>query len=212
MKRSNFNKTLATSIGVLSLTKGLGHLLDIKPENKLGIALVGLGNYATNQLAPALLETKKCELKGIVTGSPEKVEKWKKIYNLRDNQVYNYQNFDTIGNNDEIDIVYIVLPNNMHKEFTLRSFAARKHVICEKPLTTTLEEAKELQALQKKHNSIFAVTYTYTGYPMVREMKEMIAKGVIGDVHKVDLQYYQGWINPVTVSYTHLTLPTNREV
>ena len=71
------------------------------------------------------------------------------------------------------------------------------NVICEKPLTTTLEEAKELQVLQKKYQAIFAVTYTYTGYPMVREMKDMITDGVIGDVHKVDLQYYQGWINPV---------------
>ena len=59
------------------------------------------------------------------------------------------------------------------------------HVICEKPLTTTLKEAKDLQALQDKHQAIFAVTYTYTGYPMVREMKDMIAKGVIGDIHKV---------------------------
>ena len=69
--------------------------------------------------------------------------------------------------------------------------------MCIRDRTTTLEEAKELQELQKKHQAIFAVTYTYTGYPMVREMKDMIANGVIGDVHKVDLQYYQGWINPV---------------
>ena len=71
------------------------------------------------------------------------------------------------------------------------------NVICEKPLTTSFEEAKELEALQKKNNAIFAVTYTYTGYPMVREMKNMIANGIIGEIHKVDLQYYQGWINPV---------------
>ena len=71
------------------------------------------------------------------------------------------------------------------------------HVICEKPLTTSYEEAKELEALQKKNNAIFAVTYTYTGYPMVRHMKHMIAAGELGEIQKIDVQYYQGWINPV---------------
>ena len=69
------------------------------------------------------------------------------------------------------------------------------NVICEKPLTTNLEEAKELYSLQKKNNLIFAVTYTYTGYPMVRHMKKLISEGVIGDIQNVDIQYYQGWIN-----------------
>jgi predicted dehydrogenase len=71
------------------------------------------------------------------------------------------------------------------------------NVICEKPMTTTYAEARELQDLQKKHNAIFAVTYTYTGYPMVRHMKHMIAEGELGKIQKVDIQYYQGWINPV---------------
>ena len=182
MKRSNFNKTLASSIGVLSLTKGLGHLLDIKPENKLGIALVGLGNYATNQLAPALLETRKCELKGIVTGSPEKVEKWKKIYNLKDNQVYNYQNFDTIANNDEIDIVYIVLPNNMHKEFTLRSFAARKHVICEKPMAMNAIEATEMISAGKKANLELFIGYRLHYEPHHRETIRLCQEKIFGKI------------------------------
>jgi hypothetical protein len=71
------------------------------------------------------------------------------------------------------------------------------NVICEKPMTTSYTEAKELETLQKKHNAIFAVTYTYTGYPLVRHMKHMIAEGELGDIQKVDIQYYQGWINPV---------------
>ncbi|HCZ10481.1 MAG TPA: glucose-fructose oxidoreductase, partial [Flavobacteriaceae bacterium] len=131
MNRRNFTHTMASSIGLISLTPGLGHTITSSKNKKLGIALVGLGNYASRQLAPALLETKMCSLKAIVTGTPSKAIEWKKTYGLKDHQIYNYENFDTIANNDEIDIVYVVLPNNMHKEFTLRAFKAGKHVICE---------------------------------------------------------------------------------
>lgn len=98
---------------------------------------------------------------------------------------------------ERVEVVSVLTPNFLHFPMAKKLLENGFNVICEKPLTTSLEEAKELQALQKKYQAIFAVTYTYTGYPMVREMKDMIANGVIGDVHKVDLQYYQGWINPV---------------
>ena len=71
------------------------------------------------------------------------------------------------------------------------------HVICEKPLTTTYAEAKELFKIKESKDLVFAVTYTYTGYPMVRQMTKMVANGEIGKVHKVDAQYLQGWLNPV---------------
>ena len=115
MKRRKFSQSLATSIAGLSLTNGLGNRRLSFGQKKLGIALVGLGNYATRQLAPALLETQMCALKGVVTGTPAKIDKWKKSYDLKDHQIYNYDNFESIANNDEIDIVYVVLPNNMHK-------------------------------------------------------------------------------------------------
>jgi predicted dehydrogenase len=71
------------------------------------------------------------------------------------------------------------------------------HVICEKPMTTTYEEAKILQDAHKKAGTVFAVTHTYTGYPMVRQMREMIKAGALGKIHKIDARYYQGWINPI---------------
>ena len=71
------------------------------------------------------------------------------------------------------------------------------HVICEKPLTTTYDEALELSKIKKSKNLVFAVTYTYTGYPMVRQMTDMVKNGVIGKIQKVDAQYLQGWLNPV---------------
>ena len=98
---------------------------------------------------------------------------------------------------ERIEAVVVVTPNFLHYPMAKQLIQAGFHVICEKPVTNTAEEAVELEALVNKHNVVFALTHTYTGYPMVRQMKSMIAEGVIGDIQKVDAQYYQGWINPV---------------
>ena len=96
-----------------------------------------------------------------------------------------------------IEAVVVVTPNFLHYPMAKQLSQAGFHVICEKPVTNTAAEAVELEELVAKHKVVFALTHTYTGYPMVRQMKSMIADGVIGDVQKVDAQYYQGWINPV---------------
>ena len=99
--------------------------------------------------------------------------------------------------NERIEAVVVVTPNFLHYPMAKQLIQAGFNVICEKPVTNTAAEAVELEELVNKHNVVFALTHTYTGYPMVRQMKSMIADGVIGKVHKVDAQYYQGWINPV---------------
>ncbi len=115
-----------------------------------------------------------------------------------------YKDFDTFiteeskkPDGERIEVVSVLTPNFLHYPMAKKLLENGFNVICEKPLTTSYEEAKELDALQKKNNAIFAVTYTYTGYPMVRHMKQLIADGVLGEIQKVDIQYYQGWINPV---------------
>jgi len=95
-----------------------------------------------------------------------------------------------------IEVVVIVTPNFMHFSMAKKLIIGGFHVICEKPVTTTAAEAIELKQLVEKYQIVFALTHTYTGYPMVRQMKSMIAEGVIGKIQKVDAQYYQGWINP----------------
>ena len=115
-----------------------------------------------------------------------------------------YVDFDTfieeetkIPKEDRIEVVSVLTPNFLHFPMAKKLLENGFHVICEKPLTTSYNEALELESLQKQNKAIFAVTYTYTGYPMVRHMKHMIAKGELGEIQKVDVQYYQGWINPV---------------
>ena len=96
-----------------------------------------------------------------------------------------------------MEVISILTPNFLHFPMAKKLIQNGFNIICEKPLTTTYEEALELEVLQKEKETVFAVTYTYTGYPMVRQMKDMIRRGVLGTIQKVDLQYYQGWINPV---------------
>ena len=98
---------------------------------------------------------------------------------------------------EKIQVVSVLTPNFLHFPMAKQLLENGFNVICEKPLTTTYEEAKILNKIQKEKNTVFAVTYTYTGYPMIRQMKTMIANGEIGTIQKVDVQYYQGWINPL---------------
>ncbi|HMP31093.1 MAG TPA: Gfo/Idh/MocA family oxidoreductase, partial [Saprospiraceae bacterium] len=88
-------------------------------KEKLGIALVGLGYYSKDLLAPALQMTDYCYLAGIVTGTPSKAVEWKAKYNIPDKNIYNYDNFDQIANNPDIDVVYVVLPPSMHREYVV---------------------------------------------------------------------------------------------
>lgn len=142
--RRKFILQLGTGMLALPILPRLHKAANLLSDKKLGIALVGLGNYSTYELAPALMETQNCKLAGIVTGTPEKAVRWKDRYKIPDKNIYNYQNFDKIIDNNDIDVVYIVLPNSMHHEFTIRAAKAGKHVICEKPMAVSVKECHEM--------------------------------------------------------------------
>ncbi|WP_298474690.1 Gfo/Idh/MocA family oxidoreductase [uncultured Maribacter sp.] len=115
-----------------------------------------------------------------------------------------YKDFDTfieeemkLPKEERIEVCSVLTPNFLHFPMAKKLLENGFHVICEKPMTTTLEEAKELQEAHAKAGTVFALTHTYTGYPMVRQMREMIKAGALGKVHKVDASYYQGWINTI---------------
>lgn len=113
-------------------------------RRKLGLAIVGLGNYATHQVGVGLEKSDFWNVAGIVTGSPSKIPGWKKKWGLKDENIFNYNNFDSIVKRADIDVVYICLPNSMHAEFTIRAAKAGKHVICEKPMAVTVQEAEQM--------------------------------------------------------------------
>jgi predicted dehydrogenase len=151
-------------------------------DGKLGIALVGLGKYASEQLAPALKETQQCYLAGIVTGSPDKAEKWKKKYDIPEKNIYNYQTFDQIRNNPDIDIIYVVLPNALHKEYVVRAAQAGKHVICEKPMALTVEECDAMINACKEAGKMLSIGYRLHFEPHNLEMIRLAKEKTFGKV------------------------------
>ena len=154
-------------------------------KDKLGVALVGLGYYSTDLLAPALQNTKNCYLAGIVTGTPAKAEKWKKQYNIPDKNIYNYQTFDQIAKNPDIDVIYVVLPPSMHEEYVIRAAKAGKHVWCEKPMAVTAKECQNMIDACKKNNVSLAIGYRLQHEPNTQEYVKALRDGKIGAIQMV---------------------------
>jgi len=98
---------------------------------------------------------------------------------------------------ERIQVVSIVTPNYVHYKMAKALIENGFHVICDKPVTTSAKDAIDLERLVKENNAVFCLTHTYTGYPMVREMKRMIKNGAVGTIQRVESQYMQGWINPI---------------
>jgi predicted dehydrogenase len=98
---------------------------------------------------------------------------------------------------DRVEVISIVTPNALHYPFAKSLLNAGFHVVCEKPMTITVKEAEELEKLVAEKKLTFALTHTYTGYPMVRQMRDIISKGLLGTIQRIDAQYYQGWINSI---------------
>ncbi len=96
-----------------------------------------------------------------------------------------------------IEVVSIVTPNAFHYPYARSLLSNGFHLVCEKPMTMTVEEALDLERTVAEKKLTFALTHTYTGYPMVREMRELISKGILGNIQRIDAQYYQGWINSI---------------
>ena len=182
--RRDFLQKMTLGAGVLLAQPKLNGL--IPEKEKLGVALVGLGNYSMRQLAPALLETQYCRLTGLVTGSPEKIPEWSQKYNIPKKNVYNYQNFDEIRNNPDIDIVYIVLPNSMHAEFTMRAAKAGKHVICEKPMAIDVAECELMIKACKEANVLLSVGYRLHFEPHHLEMRRLGTQKVHGNIRMME--------------------------
>ena len=156
-----------------------------RQKERLGVALVGLGYYSTDLLAPALQQTKHCYLAGIVTGTPSKAETWKAKYNIPDKNIYNYENFDGIANNPDIDVVYVVLPPSMHREYVVRAANAGKHVWCEKPMAVTAAECQAMIDACRKNKKSLAIGYRLQHEPNTQEYRRLVKEKALGNVQKV---------------------------
>jgi len=156
------------------------------PPKKIGIALVGLGKLSEGQLAPALQKTKLCKLTGLVSGHPEKAREWAKKYDVPEKNIYNYENFDTIKDNPDIDVIYVVLPNSMHAEYTIRAAKAGKHVLCEKPMAVSAKECEAMIAACRAAKRQLAIGYRLHFEPFNLEMARLSREKVFGAVKVIE--------------------------
>ena len=186
VSRRHVIKTLALGTSAFAFSPNSLLAATGQKKDRLGVALVGLGYYSTDLLAPALQQTKHCYLAGIVTGTPAKAEAWKKKYNLKDTNIYNYGNFDSIANNPDIDVVYVVLPPSMHKEYTVRAAGAGKHVWCEKPMAMTPQECQEMIDACRSNKRSLAIGYRLHHEPHTKEYRRIVQKKLLGPVQKLN--------------------------
>lgn len=185
--RRKFNRDLILGAGAIALGS-LQCKANESNKKKLGVALVGLGYYSTQELGPALLSTEHCYLAGIVTGTSSKEKEWSTKYNIKESSIYNYENFDSIKDNTEIDIVYIVLPNSMHAEFSIRAAKAGKHVICEKPMAMNVEECDAIIDACQANGVKLGMGYRLHSEPYTQEVKRIVREKVYGEVKFVSAE------------------------
>jgi predicted dehydrogenase len=152
----------------------------------LGVALVGLGNLSTNQLAPALQRTTECRLAGIVTGTPAKATRWKAQYDIPDRSVYDYATMDRMADNDDIDIVYVVTPNGLHGEHTIAALRAGKHVLCEKPMEISVQRCEAMIAEAEAADRQLAIGYRCQFEPHHLELVRLAQERTFGEVKMIE--------------------------
>jgi len=155
-------------------------------NRKLGVALVGLGSLSANQIAPAFSKSENCKLAAIVTGTPEKEKIWSEKYGIGSGHIYNYNSFDKLASDDSVDVVYIVLPNSMHAEYTIRAVKAGKHVLCEKPMANSAADCRDMISSCQAANRKLAIGYRCQYEPHHVKCVEMARNKELGAIKMIE--------------------------
>jgi len=145
----------------------------------LRVAILGLGSYGS-RVAEAMQTCKRAKLVGVISGTPSKIKDWQAKYNISEKNCYNYENFDRIKDNPDIDAVYVITPNGLHKEQVIRVAKAGKHAICEKPMAINAKEGQEMVDACKKANVKLLVGYRMHFEPKTLEIIRMRTSGEFG--------------------------------
>ena len=184
LNRRDFLRLSAAASAVTALPYSL--VAQAASVQKIRYAPIGLGRISTQHFMPGTRMGKFGQIAGLVSGHPEKAAKFAADYNVPQGNLYNYENFDSIKDNANIDAVYIGLPNNMHAEYTIRAAQAGKHVLCEKPMATTVAESEAMIAACRKANRKLMIAYRCQLLPQFLDAQRMIRDGVIGKVFAIE--------------------------
>jgi predicted dehydrogenase len=188
--RRQFLASSAASIAAASLARfGASTLLaaDAPPPAKpLGFAFVGIGGLCMGQLLPDIMKCKYCKPVALVSGHPDKAKAQALKYGIDQRNIYNYDNYDSIKDNPAIDVVYIVLPNGMHAEYTVRAFQAGKHVLCEKPMANTPAECQQMIDAANKAGKKLQIGYRMHWDAPTLACIDSLRKGAVGTIQVVN--------------------------
>ena len=147
---------------------------------RVGFAVVGLGRLALEEVLPAFGEAKKSRLVALVSGTPDKAARVAAEYGVRPEAVYDYAGFDRIRDNPEIKVVYVILPNAMHKEYTIRAAQAGKDVLCEKPMSVSSADAQAMVDACRAAQRKLMIAYRCQYEPYNREVLRMVREKTFG--------------------------------
>jgi len=174
----------AQALGALA-TRASAQQVPEPPGRKLGWAIVGLGSLAINQILPAFARAERSRVVALVSGHPEKAKKLALRYGIAPKSIYDYQGYDALRDNPEVDVVYVVLPNSMHAEYTIRAHQAGKHALCEKPMATTPADCQAMIDAARKAGRKLMVAYRCRYEPFNQEMIRMAREQELGPVKVV---------------------------
>lgn len=147
----------------------------------LRVAIMGLGSYGT-RVAEAMQSCTMAKVVGVISGTPSKIKDWQAKYNIPEKNCYNYENFDKIKDNPDIDAVYVITPNSLHRPYGIRVAQAGKHLICEKPLALNAKEGQEMVDACKKANVKLLVGYRLHFEAKTLEVVRMRTAGEFGKI------------------------------
>ena len=189
LEEASIMKTRRRFIQDVSLTAASFPILNIlnaacmntNDEKILRVAIMGLGSYGT-RVAEAMQSCTRAKLVGVISGTPSKITAWQSKYNIPAKNCFNYENFDAIKNNPDIDAVYVITPNGLHHDEVIRVAKAGKHVICEKPMTLNAKLGQEMVDACKANNVKLLVGYRMHFEPHTLEIIKMRNNNEFGKV------------------------------
>jgi len=153
-----------------------------RPDARVGFAVVGLGRLSLNQILPALASCKYAKVAALVSGDADKARRVAEQHGLSENALYGYDNFERLAENRDVQVVYIVLPNSMHREYTERAAKIGKHVLCEKPMATSVADCQRMVDACRKANRLLMIAYRSQYEPMDRLVAKWIKEKQLGPV------------------------------
>jgi predicted dehydrogenase len=188
-RRQFIRRSTAALVAAPFISTSVTRALARESSPKLGWALVGLGSLSEKQIAPALQKTQHCRLAGIVTGTPEKAQRWRQRYDIPERNVYSYDTIAKMAGNPDIDVVYIVTPNALHAQQTIAAAKAGKHVFCEKPMAVSVDECQRMIAACKAADRMLGVGYRCQFEPHHLECIRLAREKEFGDLRVIESNF-----------------------